>query len=180
MASHAKKLRPAVSPATTSETTVAVTTKRRRSHNVAFFARGKCWSDIGRDLIDAAASTQVSPKTQRVCQCIIAMDASRGHSRVTGRRRVAGRSCESPTDSSREEERCWERSLKGVAQIVVRSNHACALTASADVYCWALNAHGEIGDGTTTDRSEPTRIDLWPSQAKCVRSPTSAKTVTGR
>ncbi len=29
-----------------------------------------------------------------------------------------------------------------------------------DVYCWGANNHGQIGDGTFTDRSVPTRVDF--------------------
>jgi alpha-tubulin suppressor-like RCC1 family protein len=51
--------------------------------------------------------------------------------------------------------------MQGVAvQLAVRGFHACALTDSSAVYCWGLNAHGEVGDGTTVDRTVATRIDL--------------------
>lgn len=45
---------------------------------------------------------------------------------------------------------------------------ACALIEDAslgvrdrgDVYCWGANQHGQVGDGTFTDRSVPTRVDF--------------------
>ena len=33
--------------------------------------------------------------------------------------------------------------------------HACALISDHTVYCWGDNANGELGDGTTTNRSMP-------------------------
>ncbi len=46
----------------------------------------------------------------------------------------------------------------GVTAIAVGGWHTCALTAAGGVVCWGLNAQGEIGDGTTTDRWTPTPV----------------------
>lgn len=34
----------------------------------------------------------------------------------------------------------------------------CAVKANRDTYCWGLNNAGQVGDGTTTNRTVPTRI----------------------
>src|SRR5690606_35254204 len=34
-------------------------------------------------------------------------------------------------------------------------NHACARLTNGAVYCWGHNEHGQLGDGTTTDRNAP-------------------------
>jgi alpha-tubulin suppressor-like RCC1 family protein len=38
------------------------------------------------------------------------------------------------------------------------SMHSCAVRANGDAYCWGLNDSGQLGDGTTTDRVIPTRV----------------------
>jgi alpha-tubulin suppressor-like RCC1 family protein len=37
-------------------------------------------------------------------------------------------------------------------------DHSCALLADADIWCWGRNQHGQLGDGTTTDRIAPVRV----------------------
>ena len=36
--------------------------------------------------------------------------------------------------------------------------HVCGVTATGALYCWGDNSNGQLGDGTTTNRSTPTRI----------------------
>src|SRR5687767_6767005 len=36
--------------------------------------------------------------------------------------------------------------------------HTCGITSDNRLYCWGNNGGGQLGDGTTTDRSAPTPI----------------------
>ena len=45
-------------------------------------------------------------------------------------------------------------------QIELGSYHTCAITNENKVMCWGRNNLGQLGDGTWTDRSTPTAIDL--------------------
>ncbi len=47
--------------------------------------------------------------------------------------------------------------LAGVTEINGGRMHVCALLSDSTVYCWGRNENGELGDGTTTNRSFPVR-----------------------
>jgi alpha-tubulin suppressor-like RCC1 family protein len=46
----------------------------------------------------------------------------------------------------------------GVVSISVGGYHSCATTATGALKCWGRNDHGQLGDGTTTDRSAPVTV----------------------
>jgi hypothetical protein len=48
-------------------------------------------------------------------------------------------------------------SLTGVSIVSGGRLHTCALLSGGTVYCWGDNGNGELGDGTTTNRSLPVR-----------------------
>jgi prepilin-type N-terminal cleavage/methylation domain-containing protein len=55
------------------------------------------------------------------------------------------------------------RTVTGVAtatQTSITSNTACAVLSSGALSCWGNNGYGQIGDGTTDNRSTPTNVSL--------------------
>lgn len=47
----------------------------------------------------------------------------------------------------------------GVTAMAGGWTHACALKADGSVWCWGVNAHGQVGDGTQTQRLIPVAVN---------------------
>lgn len=53
--------------------------------------------------------------------------------------------------------------LKGIDAVTVGLDHSCAVDDVGTVWCWGRNDHGQLGDGTTTPRSEPAVVPNLPT-----------------
>ncbi|MGJ5814771.1 SBBP repeat-containing protein [Paludibaculum fermentans] len=48
--------------------------------------------------------------------------------------------------------------LAGISAVAAGSSHVLALKSDGAVWAWGYNAHGQLGDGTTADRTTPAQI----------------------
>ena len=70
----------------------------------------------------------------------------------------------------------------GVASISAGQSHTCAITTTGGAKCWGYNSTGQLGDGTTTQRTSPADVSGLTSGAMSISAGsdyTCAVTITG-
>jgi alpha-tubulin suppressor-like RCC1 family protein len=67
-----------------------------------------------------------------------------------------------------------------IERLALGSEHACILTKDKSVLCWGKNKFGQVGDGTTTDRTELTPIKGLRDVEQLVASSDTTCALTSR
>jgi len=49
-------------------------------------------------------------------------------------------------------------------------DHSCAVTGNGGAKCWGYNRYGELGDGTTTNRTWPVAVQSLPSEIRAIET----------
>jgi alpha-tubulin suppressor-like RCC1 family protein len=52
--------------------------------------------------------------------------------------------------------------LTGAVAVATGARHSCALKSDNTIWCWGRNADGQLGDGTTTSRDVPVKVEGLP------------------
>jgi alpha-tubulin suppressor-like RCC1 family protein len=129
----------------------------------------KCWGDNSAGQLgdDTGRNSAVPVPVIGLTDGALAVSAGSGHTCAV-------------TESG---PKCWGRNLFGqlgndtldnslhpvavvgfsltAVSLAVGGNHTCGVTAGGGVRCWGNNAFGQLGDGTTVDRSMPVDTVGW-------------------
>lgn len=57
--------------------------------------------------------------------------------------------------------------IQCVTQVAAGDGHFLALANAADLFAWGFNAHGQLGDGTTTSRATPAKV-IFPASVTSI------------
>lgn len=147
------------------------------SHSCALDGDGtvKCWG-LNKDG-QAGDGTNQTYKTSLVSVVGLGPDTNAGQVRASAIASFGNHTCAIIVDGT---VRCWGNNsngqlgdgssnnirntpvivpgLTGVLAITAGEKHSCALKSSGQVWCWGNNADGQLGDGTSTQRTAPVQV----------------------
>jgi alpha-tubulin suppressor-like RCC1 family protein len=132
------------------------------SDKVCSFPDSSC-SGTARRYADGLANACVFPTTCTSNRDCVSIDGKPGICEVTGRCSYFDSRC----STSRRvldglTNACVPAANSCISQLSLGGHHTCALRTDGAVYCWGLNADGEVGDGTAQDNPIPTRVAGLP------------------
>ncbi len=64
---------------------------------------------------------------------------------------------------------CVSMGSSCIGQVSLGGHQTCVLRTDGAVFCWGLNADGQVGDGTTQDNPTPTRVVGLPSGKRAIQ-----------
>ena len=128
-----------------------------------------CWgaNNFGQ-LGDSTTTDSLVPVKVNIQQPIIALSSGESHScailinqdvRCWGRNNVGQLGDDTLFDNSTPIVSQIPNGKKTV-QIDAGNSHTCAVIENGEMYCWGLNADGQLADGTTTFRKVPVKSQL--------------------
>lgn len=126
----------------------------------------KCWGwNASHQLGDGTTALRLTPVAVSGLSSVVAIEAGVYHTcAVTG---AGAAMCWGNNDAGqlgdgttlpRAAPVAVSRLSSGVVAIAAGELFSCALTKSGGVWCWGANYEGQLGDGTTSSRSTPTKI----------------------
>lgn len=137
-------------------------------HTCALLTTGavQCWgTNSAGQLGNGGTTGQTAPTTVSSLSGVTAITAGVDHTCAllsTGAVRCWGRNTDGRLGDGTMTNRLTPTPVlgltSGVTAISAGARHTCALLSSGDVRCWGSNSSGQLGDGTTTNRSTPVAV----------------------
>jgi alpha-tubulin suppressor-like RCC1 family protein len=138
------------------------------NHTCALTAVGgvKCWGSNGGKLGDGTTSNRLTPvDVSGLSNGVIAIVSNVYHTcalMAGGGVKCWGKNDYGQLGDGSKTDGRTPVDVSGISSAVtalaVGYGHTCALTALGTVECWGWNTHGQLGDGTTTDRLMPVTV----------------------